>query len=516
MNKNEEQYRILKQIVHTFYHNSNEKEKKVQSKVNNLTVEPKLIYDTFNKTLRADFKIGDTQLYKIKNLPEFFERMLNHDDYKYGNKLEFVHTKDAFKEECRPLLDFVLKYAEIIKYANETVGSYSKYMRTMSNEHITISNTGLDEIFDVLKNQKISFKINTEDYEVLFADNNPNIIFTIEQEKNGDYVITPNIDVFSYEILNGKEYLYLLTNTALYRCDKEFENKTLKLLNIYRENYTPSIRFKSEEFPNFCSLIYPKLKKEISLDKLDTAIIDKYIPDDLYVKIYLDYDENNYITADLRFVYGDTEFNPLKKVEVKIARDFAKENEYLDVLVDTGFMLDTEKARLVLADDEKIYNFLTKDIEEYMKTFEILATDNFNNKEIRRPKIGSIGVKIENNLLEVNLSNIEFDIEEVQNIMKKYTLRKKFHRLKDGSFLNLEENETMDFISGLIESEDISYEEIKNGEFKLPISRSMYLDKILQNIDADITKDEDYKKIVNQVSKKEFDDDIELPKRIKI
>ena len=179
-------------------------------------------------------------------------------------------------------------------------------------------------------------------------------------------------------------------------------------------------------------------------------------------------------------------------------------------------MLDTAKARLVLADDEKIYNFLTKDIEEYMKTFEILATDNFNNKEIRRPKIGSIGVKIENNLLEVNLSNIEFDIEEVQNIMRKYTLRKKFHRLKDGSLLNLEENETMDFISGLIESEDISYEEIKNGEFKLPISRSMYLDKILQNIDADITKDEDYKKIVNQVSKKEFDDDIELPKRIKI
>ena len=166
MNKNEEQYRILKQIVHTFYHNSNEKEKKVQSKVNNLTVEPKLIYDTFNKTLRADFKIGDTQLYKIKNLPEFFERMLNHDDYKYGNKLEFVHTKDAFKEECRPLLDFVLKYAEIIKYANETVGSYSKYMRTMSNEHITISNTGLDEIFDEYVKQTVYDMVNDEEEEV--------------------------------------------------------------------------------------------------------------------------------------------------------------------------------------------------------------------------------------------------------------------------------------------------------------------------------------------------------------
>ena len=515
MNKNEEQYRIFKQIVHTFYHSSNEKEKKIQSKVNNLILEPKLIYDTFNRTLRADFKIGDTQLYKIKNLPEFFERMLNHDNYKYGSKLEFVHTKEAFKEEYIPLLNFVLKYAEIIKYANETVGSYSKYMRTMSNEHITISNTGLDDIFDVLKNKKVPFKIDTTDYTILFSDQNPDIVFTIEQEENGDYVITPNIDVFSYEILKGTSYIYFLTNKALYRCNKEFENKTLKLLNIYRENYTPSIRFKREEFPNFCSLIYPKLKNEIALDKLDSAIIDKYIPDELYVKIYLDYDENNYVTADVRFVYGDVEFNPLRNEQVKVARDIAKENEYLDVLVDTGFMLDKEKARLILADDEKIYNFLTKDIEEYMRKFEILATDNFNNKDIRRPKIGSIGVKIENNLLEVNLSNIGFDIEEIQNIMKKYTLKKKFHRLKDGSFLSLEENETMDFISGLIESEDVSYEEIKSGELKLPISRSMYLDKILQNIDSDVTKDDNYKKIVNQVSKKEFDDDIKLPKGLK-
>ena len=515
MNKNEEQYRIFKQIVHTFYHSSNEKEKQVQSKVNNLIIEPKLMYDTFNKTLRADFKIGDTQLYKIKNLPEFFERFINNENYKYGSKLEFVHSKEAFKENSIPLLNFVLKYAEIIKYSNETVGSYSKYMRTMSNEHITISNTGLDEIFDVLQNQKVSFKIDSNDQTILFSNCNPDIIFTIEQEENGDYVITPNIDIFSYEILKGASYIYLLTNTALYRCDEEFENKTLKLLNIYRENYTPTIRFKREEFPNFCSLIYPKLKNQISLQKLDSAIIEKYIPDDLYVKIYLDYDQNNYITADVKFIYGDTEFNPLKNEQVKVARDIAKENEYLDILVDTGFMLDKEKARLILADDEKIYNFLSKEIEEYMRKFEILATDNFNNKEIRKPKIGSIGVKIENNLLEVNLSNIGFDIEEIQNIMKKYTLKKKFHRLKDGSFLSLEENETMDFITGLLESEDISYEEIKRGELKLPISRSMYLDKILQNIDSDITKDDKYKKIVNQVSKKEFDEDIILPKTLK-
>ena len=511
MNRNEEQYKIFKQLVHTFYHNEVQKTKDIQNKVNNLLIEPKLIYDTFRKTLKAEFRIGDSQLYKLKSLPEFFERMLNHEEYKYGAKLDFVHDKSAFREEDLNLLEFILKYAEIIKYANETVGSYSKYMRTMSNEYITISNTGLDEIFDVLKNKKVLFKRDALDTEIIFKDMAPDIKFSVEQEKNGDYILTPNIDIFSYDILKGSNYTYMLTKKALYRCNKEFEDTILKLLNIYRENYTPQIRFKREELPSFCSLVYPKLKEEISLDKLDEGIIKKYIPEDLYIKIYLDYDQNNYITADIKFVYGDIEFNPLKDTNVFVARDIAKENEYLDIFVNTGFMLDKENGRLILANEEKIYNFLSEEIGTYMQKFEVLATDNFKKKEIRKPKIGNIGIKLENDLLKIDLSKIDFNIEEIKDIMQKYKLKKRYHRLKDGSFLDLEETETMDFVSGLLENEDISYKQLKEGELELPISRGMYLDKILQNLSTNVEKNEEYKKMVNQVSKRDIYEKIETP-----
>ena len=237
MNKNEEQYKVFKQVVNAFYHKDTDTAKELGSGAKNLTIEPKIIYETFNKTIRAEFKIGDGQLYKIKSLPEFFERMLNHEEFKYGSKLEFVHRKEAFKEEVWPLLDFVLKYAEIIKYANETVGSYGKYMRTLSNEYITISNTGLDELFDVLKGQKVNFKRDYVDEVIEFRDYNPNIEFGIKQEENGDYVIRPNIDVFSYDILQGTQSIYMLTKNALYKCNQKFQEETLKLLNIFRENY---------------------------------------------------------------------------------------------------------------------------------------------------------------------------------------------------------------------------------------------------------------------------------------
>ncbi len=388
-------------------------------------------------------------------------------------------------------------------------------MRTMSNEYITISNTGLDEIFEVLKNKKILFKRDALDEEIVFEAHNPDIKFTVDQESNGDYILTPNIDVFSYDILQGSTYLYMLTKKALYRCDKTFEETILKLLNVYRENYTPQIRFKREELPSFCSLVYPKLKGEISLDKLDEGIINKYVPQELYIKLYLDYDKNNYITADLKFVYGDVEFNPLKDTNISVARDVSKENEYLYIFVNTGFMLDKENGRLILADEEKIYNFLSEEIGLYMHKFEVLATDTFKQREIRKPKIGNIGIKLENDLLKIDLSKIDFDIEEIRSIMQKYKLKKKYHRLKDGSFLDLEENETMDFIGSLLENEDISYKQIQEGELEIPISRGMYLDRLIQNLNTNVEKNDEYKKMVNQISKREIEDKIELPKGLK-
>ena len=388
-------------------------------------------------------------------------------------------------------------------------------MRTMSNEYITISNTGLDEIFEVLKNKKILFKRDAQDEEIVFEAHNPDIKFTVEQESNGDYILTPNIDVFSYDILQGSSYIYMLTKNALYRCDKTFEETILKLLNVYRENYTPQIRFKREELPSFCSLVYPKLKGEISLDKLDEGIINKYVPQELYIKLYLDYDKNNYITADIKFVYGDVEFNPLKDTNISVARDVSKENEYLDIFVNTGFMLDKENGRLILADEEKIYNFLSEEIGLYMHKFEVLATDTFKQREIKKPKIGNIGIKLENDLLKIDLSKIDFDIEEIRSIMQKYKLKKRYHRLKDGSFLDLEENETMDFISSLLENEDISYKQIQEGEIEIPISRGMYLDRLIQNLNTNVEKNDEYKKMVNQISKREIEDKIELPKGLK-
>lgn len=515
--KQEEKYRNFKQLIHTFYPVHEEENNNLKQKMlpHTVKLEPKLIYNTYLKTLKLEVKIGDKQLYKLRKFPEFYDRMRNKEYYSYGAKLEFTHEEDYFRKDSIPLLNFILKYAEIIKYTNEATNSYTYYGRGIEDNYITISNSGMDELFNVLEGKQVTFQKEAAENKVLFLNKTPDIKFDIEKEGESEYRIIPNIDIYEYEVIEGKENIYFLMENVLYKCDENFKNTTLKLLQVFRNNFTNNIIFPKEELSNLFSIVFPKIKDRIETNNLSKEEIEKYVPKHLFVKLYLDYDNRNYITADIKFVYGEEEFNPLLEPNVRFARDIAKEDEVLEMFRRTGFMLEVEKARLILVSEDAIYNFLSIDIENYMKKFEVLATDNFKQKEIKQPKMANLGVRIENNLLNIDLGTLDFDPSELKEIMQKYHLKKKYHRLKDGSFITLEENETIDFIDSISKGMDITYEELEKGELKLPIYRSLYLDRILENINGvGISKNEEYKNLINKIENKSFSEEIILPKNL--
>lgn len=513
--KDTQKYRVFKQLVNAFYYKDQVQEEKNINFISqhSIRIEPTLIYHSFYKTLKVEFKIGNKQLYKLKKLPDFYTRMLKNENYRYGSKLEFIHNEQAFEEESIPLLHYIMKYAEIIKYANETTGSYGHYGVSMQDDFITISNSGLDEIFEILKGKSIVLQSDYQEDKIYLQEGEPEIKFYLEKFQDGDYKLRTDLNIHEFEIFEGKNSIYFLYNKVLYRCNKKFEETTLKLIQFFKENYTKEIILQEEDLPKLFSVVFPKVKENICLDKLSKEEIDKYVPKDLYVKLYLDFNKDNYIIADIKFVYGDVEFNPIIQDNIKIARDIPKENEVLEMFLKTGFMLDQENARLILANEEKIYYFLSYEIEKYMQKFEVLATDNFKKKEIHEPKINTLGVRIENNLLNIDFSNMNFDLQELQEIMEKYRMKKKYHRLKDGSFLKIDQNDAMEFINSITDGLDIDYKKIENGSLKLPLSRSMYLDRLLKNLkNTNVVKNSEYKDLIATVDHKDIEELITAPK----
>ena len=147
-----------------------------------ILLSPRLIYNYNSKELKVDFKIGneDKKMYKLKNLVEFYDKMQENQTFKYGLKLEFIHTKEAFSKDSQKILDFILKYAEIIKYANESTSTF--YTSLLNTSYIVLSNTGLDDFFEAMKDSSCIFENEYGENELKFIDNEPDIKFEIKEK----------------------------------------------------------------------------------------------------------------------------------------------------------------------------------------------------------------------------------------------------------------------------------------------------------------------------------------------
>ncbi|MBR0428403.1 MAG: SNF2 helicase associated domain-containing protein [Clostridia bacterium] len=480
-----------------------------------IKIEPRLIFDRFDSKLKLEIKIGNKRMYKIKDLSEFYTRMARNEFYKYGDKLEFVHTRDNFTEKSRPLLDFVLRYSEMLKYA-ENGNKYTYYGNTLNNTRITLGESSIDEAFDVLKNKRVLTDVDRTSAQIELIEDDPNITFELSRAKDGIYTIKPNKEIFSIQIFNGKKYTYVIEGLRLYRCSKNFENTVIRLVKIFKQSYITELELGKEDLKDLYSVIMPKVGNCIRLKNIAEEEIEEYKPKNLGVKVYLDFDQNDYVIADVKFCYGNEEFNPLEKdVNIKNTRNILSENKSLNIIRKTGFMVDTQNLRFILPNDDKIYNFLANDIEIYMQKFEVLATENFKSKEIRKPKLGTIGVKVENNLLSIDFKKLNIKVDEIKDVMQKYQLKKKYYRLKDGSFLNLEENEDIEFLDKLVTGMDLDYKDLEKETVKLPINRSLYLNELLkreQSVNA--SKSNEFQKIVSDLEKDNINDEIAIPEEM--
>ena len=501
----EKKYTNFSQIVKTIYnHELNEIDKDLEDNelknTGTIKIEPKIIYDKFTKEMKVEFKIGNKRMYKIKNLAEFYILMMLKENYKYGDKLEFVHRKEMFDQESQGLLEFVLKYANSNANSN-----YRYYGKALNENNIILGNTGLDELFDIQKNKKVLIE---KDYEVKaidFLEEDPPLDFSLEQISDDEYKIIANFDIYKINILRGKNYKYVLTDKNLYRCSKEFTNTNLEMLTLFRENYVSEVMLGKKEIGDLFSIVLPKVKNAIKIEEKLKKEVEEYIPEKLRVKVFLDFDKNNYVVADVKLCYGENEFNPLNQKEeknFKFPRNIVEETKAMNIFRKTGFMFESQNLRFILPDDEKIYNFLSEDINIYMKKFEVLVTENFKTKEIVAPKVGSLGVRVENNLLEIDLSKLNINPEELQEMLAKYKLKKKFYRLKNGAFLQLQDSEEVEFLDKLITGTDIDYKELENGTVRLPVNRTLYLNQLLKKMkNTEITKDKQYREIVNNLNK---------------
>ena len=484
------------------------------------------ILDT--SSLRLSFKIGQSRMYILSNISEFYKAYKNKSELYIGKKLSLIPVRENFDENSKKLFDFIIKYGEMIDYYNKN----NRYGLDYGyNKYIVISDDEINEFMNIMKDDGLvldtydgleEYNFTTEKLDVYCIFDKENVEFFSYRSwdytdkgriTSNEYVLKINLE--NYDVLETTNYFYVFYNNKIYILENsEWLNEIFSLFNAKNKLIIPEDRIE-----DFRKIMFSKLRY-IKDETIDTSSEEKsLVTDTLASKIMLDVDDDGNILLTLDFCYGDFECNILNRFynrlasEKNIVRDIPSETKVLERLFMDGFEYIQGRRNFIMKNLDDIYEFLSTKIEAYMNDYEVLATDKFKNKQIKRPRISSVGIKIDNGLLELDLSKINIDINEIKDVLKDYNIKKKYHKLKNGDILDLTNNKDLDLLDEMTTTLDIDYSKINKGVVDLPISRSFYLEKLVEsNKDINVSKNEEFTKIVDSVENSETTDDIELDK----
>ena len=471
--------REFKELVNLIYEEELNLNNKYTDIINKMKMAPTFFYNDKTYNLEIIFKEND-EVNSSKDLNNFYNNLQNKDTFINDNiKITIQGDKNLNKRVLQ-------KYIDIISFENK-VNINKYYTKKFFKEKILVRLSAFAEVLDYAYKNNLKIKLNKKEINLVYTD--LKLDYELKEEK--DYckiVLKQDLKEFKFIIYTAQN-VYVIYKGNIYKCSKQFTVNEFKLLETFIKNSVNEIRFKKEDLTTFFSLIYPKVGKYVKV--LDSSLYE-YRPEKLDTKLYLDFNEKGYIIADIKFCYNNYEFNPLKEEPKNLKRNILQESILLDKLRKTGFLYDSKNRCFVIADNDLIYKFIKNEIEKYSEIFNMYTTDNFNAKKSRVNRKTSIGIKVDNGLLNINLADFNYNKEELKEILRKYRLKKKYHRLKDGTFIDLEENEEIEFLNNLISGTNINYKEI-DDYIRLPINRAFYLDKLLENnLNIKVNADDDY------------------------
>ncbi|MGX8850321.1 SNF2 helicase associated domain-containing protein [Amedibacillus sp. YH-ame10] len=458
------------------------------------------------KIMALTLKVGNEKRYIVKDIRGFLDDIAQNVKKSYGKDLEFLHNLHSFDEESQELIQFMIRHSYDILYFehNEALQSCPQA------RNLCFTPDALDEFFtmyngtDVMHRMKEKMLINMR-----FQDGNPKLQLEVKRKEDESFEISLNTTDF--RVLEGRSHIYVLMDHILYRCDKKYSKDCVLLLNAYVQKKS-SMLISHDFMRNFYNSVLMNVKHHIPIIGDD---ISEYAPLPLECKVYIDMPKHNVISAKLLYCYGNEEYNAFSTNTLSSSRSFHE--EIATRLVFTKYMkrIDgLEGLAYIEHSQDAIYEFLDKGIEELSNTCEIYATDKFKKLQIKDSVNISMGVRIESDLLEINFDTFDFPVEELSQVLEAYRLNKRYYRMKNGSFVNIEDSALQE-LSSILEGIHVGDKEISSGSVKVPKYRSLYIDNNLKDTNQiKVDRDSSFKDIVRGVHNV-ADSDFQVPESLK-
>ncbi len=415
------------------------------------------IFHIYGNEVGIELKIGKDKQYFIKNIPEFFDNIESNFSFKYGKELEFVHTTSAFNKESRNLIEDLKDY---IGYPPNEGKSYFDGKRKCALPQIVFK-----KCFDVHLDSKVEVVLDEANYELNYTSEefDLNLVF----EKNTLFIEDKQkMRIF----MVGRSY-YVIRDKNLYCLDNVNSPHVVPLvIALFKQD----LEFNSKIYNEFFTYIYPQVVNCITI--LNKEEFEKHNNcSQLDAQCFLDLKDHS-LYLKYKFLYHDLEREEAIKQGYFV--NLAQEENFLEQLSIFSFLRTPKANEYVIDDEDWAFDFLKNDLHKLKEYATVYISDSIKHLSFKKVTSPGIGVRYNNNWLEIVFNEEFVTLEELEDVLKSMQAKKKYHLLKDGTVLNLDDKYLTD-LKDIVETIGVPTSKLQK-EMNVPLFKMMRFESLLE------------------------------------
>ena len=435
-----------------------------------------------------EFRIGAEKLYVIRNLRDFLQQARSGDIVEFGKNLTIDTRRMVFVDEASKRLWAMLTRAEkaerdLMQYS-AGFSYYGGYRSSFlfDQKRFKLTQGTMRELLELLGDEPIETHfLDEEAMDAHVVHGRPPMQIEMTDEgADGASLVLRSQDGAMYGVTTEGDISYASQKGIFYLTDPA-DAAVMKPAFVAFVN-EDKLHLDRKDLEPFFRKVLPAMEDAVEV-KIADSFAQQFQLVPLHARLYLDYHGDGVEVRPV-FAYEDIEFNPLvsdgprqKRSGRILVRDDRGEQEIENVFAAYGFEKDGQV--YVQADEERSYDFLTEALPALAEKAEVYYADAFQKKPVQQmPKI-TAGVSVnQDNLLEVTFSTENIDFDEILAILRDYRERRRYHRMKDGTFVTLGDQQLSglaDFVETTGLKKGVADED---GKVELPLSNAMVLDTI--------------------------------------
>ncbi len=486
----------------------------------NISLKPILCYD--HNGLSLEFRIGKGKMYKLKDIGQLVEKAEAGDRMTLGKNNTLDFRIDTFDEESGPMYDFIRELMEETRerrayYQNQYYyGNEDK--SELGKKSVPLFGRKLDAFFDLYAGKTVAseLKASTGSGSVALVDGKYCLplrispVLGVEDRFEG-----VRIKGEGSELFDGVRYSYFFEDGRRFVRITEENRKAIKPFTA-DDNLREPIVVGRHHLSALYHDVLPRLEEYIRVDEVDADLIRTYLPPRPEFVFYLDTEQDE-VLCRVECIYDEERFTLTcdagGRPVIDGYRDRPAETEIFDTV--TGIFPDYDaESRSFKCDNDAdvVFNVLENGVRCLMLCGEVQSTEAFRSLKLKKKwKIG-IGVSIRSDLLNLSLMSEDISVSELAEIMKSYKLKKKYHRLRNGDFISMED-ENLAMLSEMLETLQLSPRDFikSKGNVNVPMYRALYLDRMLEDHEeVSSQRDRTFKNLIRDF-KTTKDADYEVP-----